>query len=76
MAQFFGSILYHSSPHAGGNTVQYYIDNGGAAADQPEIIDVEDGDEEIFPSLGPYQCEICQSITDTKQVGETCRQLS
>jgi len=51
----------------GGNTVQYYIDNGGAAADQPEIIDVEDGDEEIFPSLGPYQCEICQSITDTKQ---------
>jgi len=29
--------------------------------------DVDDGDEEIFPSLGPYQCEICQEITDTKQ---------
>ncbi|CAB4055565.1 unnamed protein product [Lepeophtheirus salmonis] len=22
---------------------------------------------EVFPSIGPYQCEICQKITDTKQ---------
>ena len=28
----------------------------------------EDDDEEMFPSIGPYQCEICQNITDTKQV--------
>eukprot|EP00092_Neocalanus_flemingeri_P106507 GFUD01136666.1.p1 GENE.GFUD01136666.1~~GFUD01136666.1.p1 ORF type:complete len:742 (+),score=197.50 GFUD01136666.1:35-2260(+) len=32
-----------------------------------EVYDLDDGDEEIFPSLGPYQCEICQEITDTKQ---------
>ena len=23
-------------------------------------------EEEVFPSIGPYQCEICQVITDTK----------
>ena len=23
--------------------------------------------DEVFPSVGPYQCEICQNITDTKQ---------
>ncbi len=28
----------------------------------------DDDDEEMFPSIGPYQCEICQNITDTKQV--------
>ena len=22
--------------------------------------------EEVFPTIGPYQCEICQMITDTK----------
>merc|ERR1712051_603023 len=22
--------------------------------------------EEVFPTIGPYQCEICQIITDTK----------
>ena len=28
--------------------------------------DADDG-EEMFPSIGPYQCEICQNITNTKQ---------
>eukprot|EP00090_Calanus_glacialis_P047391 TRINITY_DN9821_c0_g1_i2.p1 TRINITY_DN9821_c0_g1~~TRINITY_DN9821_c0_g1_i2.p1 ORF type:complete len:789 (-),score=253.30 TRINITY_DN9821_c0_g1_i2:694-3006(-) len=32
-----------------------------------DVYDADDGEEEIFPSLGPYQCEICQEITDTKQ---------
>ena len=27
----------------------------------------EESDEEVFPSVGPYQCEICQVITVTKQ---------
>ena len=31
-------------------------------------VDVVSDDEEMFPSIGPYQCEICQNITDTKQV--------
>jgi hypothetical protein len=26
----------------------------------------EDDVEEVFPTIGPYQCEICQVITDTK----------
>jgi len=57
----------------GAGTVQYYVDKGGppAADAEPEIIDFKDedgeGEEEIFPSLGPYQCEICQLITETKQ---------
>lgn len=31
-------------------------------------VDVEEdeGSDEVFPSIGPYQCEICQAITDTK----------
>lgn len=38
----------------------------------PEPIVVSDDDDdddmkEIFPTVGPYQCEICQKITDTKQ---------
>jgi len=45
---------------------------GYAIIEEPEpkdtdVYDLDDGDEEIFPSLGPYQCEICQEITDTKQ---------
>lgn len=32
-----------------------------------EESNMEGDDEEIFPSMGPYQCEICQEITDTKQ---------
>ena len=45
---------------------------GYAIVEEPEpkdsdVYDLDDGDEEIFPSLGPYQCEICQEITDTKQ---------
>lgn len=57
------------SKKKGAGTVQYYVDNGepSAADAEPEIIDLEDGEEEIFPSLGPYQCEICQQITETKQ---------
>jgi len=27
----------------------------------------KDDNEEIFPSVGPYQCEICQKISHTKQ---------
>jgi len=45
-----------------------------ARAPEPDITNVtlsdddEDEDmEEIFPAVGPYQCEICQKITDTKQ---------
>jgi len=37
------------------------------AKKEPEVIEIED-EEEIFPSVGPYQCEICQEITDTKQL--------
>lgn len=32
-----------------------------------EVVEESDEDtEEYFPSIGPYQCEICQIITDTK----------
>ena len=34
---------------------------------EEEVVEVEDEDmEEVFPTIGPYQCEICQIITDTK----------
>jgi len=39
--------------------------SGKGNVDQVTVI--EGDDEEIFPSMGPYQCEICQEITDTKQ---------
>jgi len=32
----------------------------------PDLKKVDDN-EEIFPSVGPYQCEICQKISDTKR---------
>ena len=33
-----------------------------------EKVDEEDESEgEMFPSFGPYQCEICQAIIETKQ---------
>ena len=38
----------------------------------PEPVSEDDDDdddddvEEVFPTIGPYQCEICQVITDTK----------
>jgi len=38
----------------------------GAQKYKYEVVEIED-DEEIFPSVGPYQCEICQEIKDTKQ---------
>ena len=44
---------------------------GYAYVEEPEkdsdLYDADENEEEIFPSLGPYQCEICQEITDTKQ---------
>jgi len=45
---------------------------GYAYVEEPEtkdsdVYDADENEEEIFPSLGPYQCEICQEITDTKQ---------
>jgi len=36
---------------------------------EEEVVEVEPEDEdmeEVFPTIGPYQCEICQMITDTK----------
>ena len=34
---------------------------------EPEIEEQEeDATEEMFPAIGPYQCEICQNITETK----------
>merc|ERR1711971_605732 len=36
---------------------------------EEEVVEVEPEDEdmeEVFPTIGPYQCEICQIITDTK----------
>ena len=39
------------------------------AAAEPIVEEIEDDDddmEEVFPTIGPYQCEICQVITDTK----------
>jgi hypothetical protein len=37
---------------------------------EEEVVEVEPGEdedmEEVFPTIGPYQCEICQIITDTK----------
>ena len=38
---------------------------------EPEPVSEDDDDddddvEEVFPTIGPYQCEICQVITDTK----------
>ena len=32
------------------------------------IKEEEESEEEMFPSFGPYQCEICQEITETKQL--------
>ncbi len=55
----------------------YYVDDDGEV-DQPppisksqnsaavESLEYEDNSEDNFPSIGPYQCEICSQITDTK----------
>jgi hypothetical protein len=32
-----------------------------------EVQEGEESELEVFPSFGPYQCEICQAIIDTKQ---------
>jgi len=53
-------------------TPKGYKYKGYAIIEEPDpkdsdTYDLDDGEEEIFPSLGPYQCEICQEITDTKQ---------
>ncbi len=61
----------------------YYVDDDGPldveqppSMAEPEIEmnnaeleeeEEEDDSQENFPSIGPYQCEICQQITDTKQ---------
>ena len=48
----------------------YYVGQEGNDETQ-KLVEVskedEEDDEEIFPSIGPYQCEICQNITNTKQ---------
>jgi len=38
-----------------------------AAKEAAPVSDEDEDMEEIFPTVGPYQCEICQKITDTKQ---------
>lgn len=56
------------SPSAKGS--YYYVGQEGNDESQ-KLVEVskedEEDDEEIFPSIGPYQCEICQNITNTKQ---------
>merc|ERR1711971_979134 len=34
---------------------------------EEEKVDEEESEAEMFPSFGPYQCEICQAIIETKQ---------
>ena len=50
-------LVFQSEPKAGGSITDI------ALSDE----DDDDDMEEIFPAVGPYQCEICQKITDTKQ---------
>ena len=45
----------------------YYVDGSGKRSKPGDFDDVGSDEEEIFPSIGPYQCEICQEITHTKQ---------
>lgn len=46
----------------------YYVDGSGKRSKPvDDFADVGSDEEEIFPSIGPYQCEICQTITHTKQ---------
>ncbi|XP_059092793.1 uncharacterized protein LOC131888033 [Tigriopus californicus] len=47
----------------------YYVGENGKANDSLVEVDEDESadEEEIFPSIGPYQCEICQDITNTKQ---------
>ena len=47
----------------------YYVDGSTGKRSKPmeNFDDVGSDEEEIFPSIGPYQCEICQAITNTKQ---------
>ena len=42
--------------------VEYHIDHGANINDDED----DDYNESEFPTIGPYQCEICQVITDTK----------
>ena len=45
----------------------YYVDGSGKRSKPADNFDdVGSDEEEIFPSIGPYQCEICQQITHTK----------
>lgn len=48
--------------------VYYHMteDNGAQKTEKIEVEDESD-DDEVFPTVGPYQCEICQLITDTKK---------
>ena len=50
-------LVFQAEPKAGGSITDI------ALSDE----DDDDDMEEIFPAVGPYQCEICQKITDTKQ---------
>ena len=36
--------------------------------EEEEEEEEEESEVEMFPSVGPYQCEICQEMTDTKQM--------
>lgn len=65
-----GSAKNDKKGKKGGGGAQqgyYYVGDEGEAIQAPDPEPEEDDQEEIFPSIGPYQCEICQEITDTKQ---------
>ncbi len=59
-----------------GNGTTMDSDRSAAATTEPkaaatngvdDLDEVGDDEVEVFPSIGPYQCEICQAITNTKQ---------
>ena len=43
------------------------ITNYSKPAAEPIVEEIDDDDmEEVFPTIGPYQCEICHGVTHTK----------
>ena len=42
------------------------ISDDSAEEEEDDAEDDDEDMEEVFPTIGPYQCEICQMITDTK----------
>ena len=70
MVQAAGGLAVRQSLSDGRSTRQSSSSDGVTDSWRCSVQEEDDDEEsegEMFPSVGPYQCEICQNITQTKQ---------